>query len=92
MLITRPNHDMTTNYLYYWSQKLIDFATRRSIWVVDLAKKRANAKEFASVVKKVRPPLIVINGHGNSSMVTGYDDEPLVIAGKNDGLLNRQTM
>ena len=89
MLITRPNHDMTTNYLYYWSQKLIDFATRRSIRVVDLAKKRANAKEFASVVKKVRPPLIVINGHGNSSMVTGCDDEPLVIAGKNDGLLNR---
>ncbi len=89
MLITRPDHDPTTNYLYYWSQKLIDFAGERGLKVVDLAKKRANSIEFASVIKKVQPSLIVINGHGNSSVVTGYNDEPLVTAGKNDALLNK---
>lgn len=89
MLITRPDHDPTTNYLYYWSQKLIDFARKRGLQVVDLAKKRANSVEFASVIKKVKPSLIIINGHGNSSVVTGYNDEPLVIAGKNDTLLNK---
>ena len=89
MLITRPNHDMPTNYLYYWSQELIDLAKKRGDQVVDLAKKRANAKEFASVIKKVQPSLIVLNGHGNSSIVGGYNDEPLIIAGKNDVLLNK---
>lgn len=89
MLITRPNHDPTTNYLYYWSQELIDLAKKRGNQVIDLAKKRANAEEFASVIKKVRPSLVVLNGHGNSSIVGGYNDEPLIIAGKNEGLLNK---
>lgn len=89
MLITRPNHDLPTNYLYYWSQELIDLAKKRGNSVIDLAKERANAKELTSVIKKVHPSLIVLNGHGNSSIVGGYDDEPLIIAGKNDALLNK---
>lgn len=80
---------MPTNYLYYWSQELIDLAKKQGSQIVDLAKKRANAKEFASVIKKVQPSLVVLNGHGNSFMVGGYNDEPLVIAGKNDVLLNK---
>ena len=54
-----------------------------------MAKKRANAKEFNSVIKKIKPSLIVINGHGNGSSVAGYDDEPLVIAGQNEIILNK---
>ncbi|MEK7514113.1 MAG: hypothetical protein AAB580_04460 [Patescibacteria group bacterium] len=89
MLITRPNHDVTTNYLYFWSQELINQAKKNNLKVVDLAKKRANAKEFNSVIKKIKPSLIVINGHGNGSSVAGYDDEPLVIAGQNEIILNK---
>lgn len=57
--------------------------------MVDLAKRRANAKEFSSVIKKTRPSLVVLNGHGSSSVVGGYDNEPLIIAGKNDILLSK---
>lgn len=89
MLITRPNHDVTTNYLFYWSAVLITQAQKSKRHVVDLAKKRANAKEFASVVKKTKPGIIVINGHGNEMVVTGYDNEPLVESGKNQHLFNR---
>jgi len=77
MLITRPNHDITTNYLFYWSTLLIEQAKKSGKVVTDLNQKRANAKEFASVVKKTRPAMIVLNGHGDHSTVTGYDNEPV---------------
>lgn len=78
MLITRPNHDITTNYLYYWSIVLIKYAKEIGQSVVDLKGKRANEKEFVSVIKKVKPNFIVLNGHGNEETVTGYDNKPLV--------------
>lgn len=78
MLITRPNHDITTNYLYYWSLALIKYAKKIGRPVVDLKGKRANKKEFISVLKKVNPIFIVLNGHGNEEAVTGFDNKPLV--------------
>ena len=78
MLITRPNHDITTSYLYYWSLILIEYAKEIGLSVVDLKGKRANEKEFISVIKKVKPDFIVLNGHGNEETVTGYDNKPLV--------------
>ncbi|KKU25504.1 MAG: hypothetical protein UX37_C0020G0004 [Microgenomates group bacterium GW2011_GWA2_46_16] len=87
MLITRPNHDITTNYLFYWSTLLIEQAKKSGKVVTDLNQKRANAKEFASVVKKTRPAMIVLNGHGDHSTVTGYDNEPLVTKNDNPEIL-----
>lgn len=87
MLITRPNHDITTNYLYYWSQPLIDCARKHKHSVIDLSKKRANTKELTSVIQKIHPSCIVLNGHGNGSTVTGYDNEPLITAGTNSLIL-----
>jgi len=87
MLITRPNHDLTTNYLFYWSKLIINSADKAKIAVVDLLKKRANYKEFNSVIKKIMPKLIVMNGHGNESVVTGYDNEVLVDRLKNPEIL-----
>src|SRR3989344_6832419 len=83
MLITRPNHDFATNYLFYWSIALIEQAKRKNVPVSDLSKKRANVKEFTSVMKKTKPSLIVFNGHGNDTFVTGYNNEPLVQVNKN---------
>jgi len=91
MIITRPDHDVTTNYLYHWSKPLISAAGRRHK-VIDLAKKRANASELASIIKKVGPTLIVFNGHGDESTVTGFDNEPLIKAGKNHGILKGSTV
>jgi hypothetical protein len=87
MLITRPNHDITTDYLYFWSISLIDFAKKHKVPVIDLSKKRANAKEFASIIKKVKPNFIVINGHGDEASVTGYDNETLLNINYNIDLL-----
>lgn len=87
MLVTRPNHDLTTTYLFFWSELLIKQAKIGNEPVIDLAGKKANIKEFTSVIKKKHPGLIVINGHGNDDIVTGYDNEPLIQAGKNQTLL-----
>lgn len=87
MLITRPNHDVTTNYLYYWSQKIIDQAAKSKQATIDLRGKRANKKEFTEVIKKTRPTFVVINGHGDENSVAGHNNEVLVEAGVNESVL-----
>ena len=88
MLITRPNHDLSTDYLYFFSQSIIDYANKTKSLVIDLSKKRANFKEFNSIVEKTKPPFLVLNGHGSESSVSGYDNEPLLVSGKNADILN----
>lgn len=78
IVITRPNHDLTTRYLSAWAQSVMREADEKSHHVVDLKEARARRKEFESVVKKVKPDLIFLNGHGSSKRVLGQDNEPLV--------------
>lgn len=87
MLITRPNHDITTNYLYYWSSRIIDQADKSSEKVIDLKEKRATEREFTNIILKTKPSFIVLNGHGDENTVTGYDNKVLVRVGKNEKLL-----
>ncbi|MBU2472695.1 hypothetical protein KKE74_01535 [Patescibacteria group bacterium] len=85
-LITRPKHDETTHYLFYWSKKVIELAKRKGIQVLDLQKERANKKELTSIVKKKEPHFIFFNGHGSSSSIKGHDNEVLVKTGDNERL------
>lgn len=89
-LITRPNHDITTNYLYYWSTKIIVEAEKKGFEVIDLKGKRANKKEFVSVITKTQPSFVVLNGHGNEEAVAGFDNENLIKVGDNERLLNEK--
>lgn len=86
-LITRPKYDETTHYLFNWSQEIIELAKKKNIQVLDLAKKRANKKEFTSIVSKKRPSFIFFNGHGDAACINGHDNEVLVKVGKNEKLL-----
>jgi len=36
LLITRPNHDSSTAYLYYWSQKILSLCTKINCKFFDL--------------------------------------------------------
>lgn len=86
MVITRPNHDVTTNYLSFWSQSVVDYANnKRSLRVIDLRGPRATRKEFESVLRKRGgQAFIFLNGHGSAEKVTGYNDEILVEIDGND--------
>ncbi len=88
MLITRPNHDYATNYLFMWSKFILDAASKAKIPIVDLVGKKATRKNFESYVKKLKPNFIMINGHGNNDFVCGQKNEILVKKGDNDGILN----
>lgn len=87
VLLTRPNHDHLTTYLFYWCNHLIDEANKKSFKVLDLSSKKSNFKTFNSYMKKHSPDLVILNGHGNQETVTGYDNEPIIILNQNDSVL-----
>ncbi|MCJ7740919.1 hypothetical protein MUP32_06455 [Candidatus Microgenomates bacterium] len=87
MLITRPNHDNTTNYLYEWSKYILDFAHKAKTRMVDLAGSKVTKSNFTSYVKKLKPGFIMINGHGNNDSVCGQKDEVLVKKNENEDIL-----
>lgn len=81
ILFTRPNHDPTTNYLYYWCDSIISLANSKGFVVHDLAKSKANKNNFDSHIKARTINFIFLNGHGNEDTMCGYNDEPLIEAG-----------
>ena len=88
-LITRPEHDDTTHYLSNWCKKIMEVANAKGISILDLNREKATKKEFASMVQKQKPGLIMFNGHGSDECVTGHKKEILVVAGENESLLKK---
>ncbi|MBK8483871.1 MAG: hypothetical protein IPL31_05875 [Saprospiraceae bacterium] len=78
ILITRPNHDLITNYFCSWSQEIIDLAKKKSIQVYDLKGKKSSRKVFESYTETHCPSLVFLNGHGNANLLAGYNNEPMV--------------
>lgn len=78
-LITRPNHESTVNFLYAYSQVIIDLAVKKSFSLVDLSSKLANLRNFQLQIKN-KFSLIILNGHGSSHIITGWKNQPLVTA------------
>lgn len=87
LLITRPNYEITTRYLYVWNKKVIKEAIERGINVLDLEKEKAVKDEFIGRMRKVNPALVLLNGHGGSDCVTGQNNEVIVKAGDNEEIL-----
>jgi len=87
LLVTRPKHDITTHYLFHWSEEIIKLAKNKSISVLDLSQRRANKKEFESILEKMQPFLVFLNGHGADKCVTGNNNEILLEAEKNEHLV-----
>ncbi|EKD56026.1 MAG: hypothetical protein ACD_58C00317G0018 [uncultured bacterium] len=87
ILITRPQHDETTNYLYHWSKQVIQEAEKKNLKVIDLEGVKANLKDFAGRVNKNLPDIIYLNGHGNADSICGHNNEILVGVGNNESLL-----
>lgn len=87
LLITRPEHDDTTHYLSNWSLDSIELAKSKSIEVLDLKREKANKTEVEGRIKKLKPGLIVLNGHGDDRTVSGHKNLPIIKVGENEGLL-----
>jgi len=77
LLITRPDYETTTNYLFKWSEKLITEANDMGIIVDDLKSNFANRKEFDKKIKN-NHGFVYLNGHGSPNIVTGQNGETLL--------------
>ncbi|MCD6371161.1 MAG: hypothetical protein J7L39_00390 [Candidatus Aenigmarchaeota archaeon] len=83
LLITRPDHDEATYFIYHWSNEIIKSAEKRGIKVYDLAKDRANRVSFLSYMEAQNPKFVVLNGHGDSHAIFGHKNE--MVANERDG-------
>lgn len=92
LLITRPNHDLATNYLFHWSAFVIEEASKKGFRVLDLKEKRANKKDFNSYIKRHKPRLVVFNGHGSKDTIAGHNNEVLIKAARNEKILSRKVV
>ena len=90
LIVTRPQHDVTTRYLSSWAGEIIDFAKKKGVEVCDLAKEKANKNELEGRVKKLKPEAIFLNGHGNDDCVTGHDNKVMVSVQENYNILNNK--
>ncbi|NQV12732.1 MAG: hypothetical protein HQ530_00315 [Parcubacteria group bacterium] len=87
IIVTRPQHDVTTRYLAGWAEEIIDLARKKGVTVIDLNKDKANKDGFVGRMKKVQPELVFLNGHGGDNCVCGHDNEQLVKSGENHNVL-----
>lgn len=87
LIVTRPQHDITTKYISAWANEIILLAQKKSIEVIDLFRHKANRKELEGRISKVAPSIIFLNGHGSDDRVCGHDNEVLIQAGDNDDYL-----
>lgn len=78
VLITRPNHDVETNYLCKWSERVIALARKKQYTVYDLLGQKAARKNLESYLKAQKPPFLFLNGHGNKNEIAGQDNEVLI--------------
>ncbi len=88
IVVTCPNHDLTTRYISSYAKYFIDEAIKKGNQVTILEKERARLKELTSVVHKLQPNAIFFNGHGNSDCIYGQDNEYLINKTNNDLLVN----
>jgi len=89
VLFSRPDDDVTLNYLYYFSKELVNLSKSKHYKTINKKRKEANKLIITSIIKKQKPRLIMFNGHGSPKEITGYKQEVIVSADKNPQLLNK---
>lgn len=90
LLITRPNHDSTTNYLYFWSEAIVAEAKRKQIPTFDLKGEKAKKTTFLSFLRSKLPRFLCLNGHGDASSITGQDNEVILDKTIDSGLISQR--
>lgn len=82
-LITRPKHDVSTSYLYDFSEDIVRIMkTTQDIRITVLYGPQAIRSKAEKVISKLNPGLVFLNGHGNKKSVMGHKDET-ILDGKN---------
>lgn len=78
-LITRPQHDKETSYLYSFSKAIVAIAKEdKQIRLTELAGNRANRENVEASFLTSDKTLAFFNGHGDEMIVFGHNDKPVL--------------
>ena len=89
ILFTRPLFDDVTNHFFYWTKKVLEYLDSRKISYVNIEGNQVKKRVFTSYMKKLKPKLVFLNGHGNSDVVAGQNNKPILIYKDNDHLTTK---
>lgn len=93
-LITLPNYDDATGYLFEYSKEIIRFAVSKGKKALQLSKPRLTRRNVESAISKQDVNLILFNGHGDTDTIYGDKingkEEPLIRAGINHKILGKK--
>jgi len=91
-VITLPQYDETTNYLFAFSRKIIKVANENGWDMIELKRPRLRRKEFVNILRKKDPSFVCFNAHGDASTIygdkVGNTAEFLIKHNRNHELLN----
>jgi hypothetical protein len=87
LLVTRTEDDYQTRYISKWAEKVINEASKKGGNIVDLKSQKATRTQVEGRLKKVKPSLVFLNGHGDTECITGFEQEIIIKAGENEALL-----
>ena len=90
-LITLPNYDDATSYLFCYTKEIIDFADQKGIFTIKLSRPRLTKENMEKSIAKQEPKLVLFNAHGDDKTIYGDkimgEEEYLVKEGENHYLL-----
>lgn len=89
-LISLPNHDKVTSYLYAWGKKIIESDELKGIQFLLLAGQEANKENVESYLKKQNPKVVLFNGHGSPTEICGFKNNILIKNNDNEVLLKEK--
>lgn len=88
ILVTNASHDTPTEYLDSWFGKIVDLVKNsKDTKIFELSKEKANREMLTRIIEEENPQLVVFNGHGNESMITGHNHDVLIRCDDNEYLL-----
>ena len=85
-VVMRPNYERATEYLYHWSVPYIRTSQQLGTSVPDLAADDATRAKFVQSVQNSDSKLLVLQGHGSETVLTGQHYEP-ILEMKDEGAL-----
>jgi len=87
ILVTRPEHDVTTKYLSSYAKLVIKYAQEKGIFVKDFEQGNIKKQEIEMFIQKQNPKLIFLNGHGDVNCIEGDKSEIIIRQDENDEIL-----
>jgi len=87
VLFSRPSHDVTLSYLFYYSRELVDLSEELGYKTINKEKEEANRKIITNLIQKQNPNLIMFNGHGGDAFVCGHKNEIIISSKENPEIL-----